>query len=69
MAILDRDVEVEAWAGPIRVAGHLTVPEHSLGVVVFAHGSGGGRHSPRNRYVAEVLNRAGLGWARSCSTC
>jgi dienelactone hydrolase len=40
--------------------GDLTIPPDSQGMVVFAHGSGSGRHSPRNRYVAEVLSRAGL---------
>jgi putative phosphoribosyl transferase len=55
-----RDEEVEVAAGPVMVAGHLTIPEHPTGIVVFAHGSGSSRHSPRNRYVAEVLNRAGL---------
>ncbi|MDI3315319.1 MAG: phosphoribosyltransferase family protein [Mycobacterium sp.] len=55
-----RDEEVRVTAGPVTVAGHLTVPAHSAGIVVFAHGSGSSRHSPRNRYVAEVLNRAGL---------
>ena len=47
-------------AGPVTVAGHLTIPENPRGIVVFAHGSGSSRHSPRNRYVAEVLSRAGL---------
>jgi putative phosphoribosyl transferase len=37
------------------------VPEAATGIVVFAHGSGSSRFSPRNRYVAAVLNRAGLG--------
>lgn len=55
-----RDEEVRVIAGPVLVAGHLTIPEHPVGVVVFAHGSGSSRHSPRNRYVAEVLNGAGL---------
>ena len=55
-----RDEEVEVAAGPVSVAGHLTIPEHPRGIVVFAHGSGSSRHSPRNRYVAEVLNEAGL---------
>ena len=55
-----RDEEVRVTAGPVSVAGHLTIPEHPTGIVVFAHGSGSSRHSPRNRYVAEVLNRAGL---------
>jgi putative phosphoribosyl transferase len=39
----------------------LAVPERAGGVVVFAHGSGSGRHSPRNRYVADRLVRAGFG--------
>lgn len=57
----DRDEEVEVRAGRARVRGHLTVPESATGIVVFAHGSGSSRYSPRNRYVAAVLNRAGLG--------
>ena len=56
-----RDEEVEIDAGPVRLPGHLTVPDGAAGVVLFAHGSGSSRHSPRNRYVARVLNRAGLG--------
>lgn len=56
-----RDEEVQVLAGPVSVAGHLTIPENPKGMVVFAHGSGSSRHSPRNRYVAEVLNGAGLG--------
>ncbi|MGW7441855.1 phosphoribosyltransferase family protein [Kitasatospora sp. NPDC054795] len=44
----------------VRLAGRLTVPAGARGVVVFAHGSGSGRHSPRNRHVAEYLNRTGL---------
>ena len=42
------------------VARELVVPEDARGVVVFAHGSGSSRHSPRNRAVAAALNRAGL---------
>jgi putative phosphoribosyl transferase len=53
--------EVEVVAGRVRLAGQLTVPEQPAGMVVFAHGSGSSRHSPRNRFVALVLNRAGLG--------
>ena len=53
--------ELEVRAGAVRLAGHLTLPEPTLGLVVFAHGSGSSRHSPRNRYVADVLNRAGFG--------
>ena len=54
------DHEVGVLAGRVRLAGHLTVPEEPLGIVVFAHGSGSSRHSPRNRYVAAALNRAKL---------
>jgi putative phosphoribosyl transferase len=43
-----------------RLLGHLTVPAAALGLVVFAHGSGSSRHSPRNVYVARVLQDAGL---------
>ncbi|MEU6641850.1 phosphoribosyltransferase [Saccharomonospora sp. NPDC046836] len=56
-----RDEEVEVLAGRIPLAGHLTIPEHSPGIVVFAHGSGSSRHSPRNRHVAGILHDAGLG--------
>ena len=56
-----RSEEVEPRAGVVRLAGYLTVPENARGIVVFAHGSGSSRHSPRNRYVAGVLNEAGLG--------
>jgi len=56
-----RDDEVEVRAGAICLSGHLTLPEEPKGVVVFAHGSGSSRHSPRNRFVASVLNRDGLG--------
>lgn len=55
-----RDVEVEVLAGQLRLPGHLVVPERALGTVVFAHGSGSSRHSPRNGYVASVLNKAGI---------
>jgi putative phosphoribosyl transferase len=53
--------DVEVQAGPVCLAGRLAVPEQPVGVVVFAHGSGSSRHSPRNRHVAAVLNHAGLG--------
>ncbi|MEU6235944.1 alpha/beta family hydrolase [Kitasatospora sp. NPDC047058] len=57
-AEVDRELTVPA-AG-VRLAGRLTVPAGAVGVVVFAHGSGSSRHSPRNRHVAEHLNRSGL---------
>lgn len=55
-----RDEEVQVPVGPVTLAGHLVIPEKPTGIVVFAHGSGSSRHSPRNRAVADVLNRAGL---------
>lgn len=45
---------------PAGIAGDLTVPRNAQGLVVFAHGSGSSRFSPRNRMVAEVLRTAGL---------
>lgn len=56
-----RDEEVEIDIGGLLLPGRLTVPSQSRGLVVFAHGSGSSRHSPRNRFVAAVLNEAGLG--------
>ena len=41
--------------------GELELPRHTRGVVVFAHGSGSGRHSPRNQFVARMLREAGIG--------
>jgi putative phosphoribosyl transferase len=55
------DKEVEIPVEPVRLPGHLTVPAGAAGLVVFAHGSGSGRHSPRNQAVARALNDAGLG--------
>jgi len=44
----------------VELAGDLVVPEVVTGIVVFAHGSGSSRHSPRNRFVAQILQRAGV---------
>src|SRR3954451_11562975 len=54
----ERIARVEA--GPVTLEGNLGVPEGARGVVLFAHGSGSGRHSPRNRFVARQLRAAGL---------
>ncbi|WP_406088146.1 phosphoribosyltransferase family protein [Kitasatospora purpeofusca] len=54
------DRELTLPAAGVRLTGRLTVPDGARGLVVFAHGSGSGRRSPRNRRVAEELNRAGL---------
>ena len=55
----ERDVTLSS--GRARLASHLTVPDNAQGLVVFTHGSGSSRHSPRGRHVAAILNAAGLG--------
>ena len=55
------DAEVEPIAGTTRLAGNLTMPAGANAIVIFAHGSGSSRHSPRNQYVAGTLAEAGLG--------
>lgn len=57
----DCDVDVEIPVGAVVLQGHLHLPEPAAGVVLFAHGSGSSRHSPRSRFVADVLYQAGLG--------
>ena len=47
-------------AGPVELEGNLSLPSNASGIVLFAHGSGSSRHSPRNRFVAEQLQQAGL---------
>ena len=51
---------VQVPAGEARLDGDLVVPDGAAGVVLFAHGSGSSRHSPRNRFVAGELQAAGL---------
>ncbi|HEX2182851.1 MAG TPA: phosphoribosyltransferase family protein [Rubrobacteraceae bacterium] len=51
---------VKVPAGPVELEGALSVPEGAAGVVLFAHGSGSSRHSPRNRHVARTLYESGL---------
>jgi putative phosphoribosyl transferase len=55
------DRAVRVAAGSVMLDGDLSLPDPASGVVLFAHGSGSSRHSPRNRYVARVLQEAGLG--------
>jgi len=52
--------QVEIPSGRHKLSGILTVPENPSGVVAFAHGSGSGRFSPRNQFVARVLQQVGL---------
>ena len=54
------DGEVAIDAGDVTLQATFTRPDDARGVVAFAHGSGSGRHSPRNRYVAHVLNQGGF---------
>ena len=56
---LERAITIHA--GEVELEGTLGVPASSTGIVLFAHGSGSSRHSPRNRHVARVLREAGLG--------
>jgi pimeloyl-ACP methyl ester carboxylesterase len=53
--------EIQIPAGRAVLSGDLTIPENALSLVLFAHGSGSSRHSPRNQFVARTLNRSGLG--------
>jgi alpha-beta hydrolase superfamily lysophospholipase len=52
--------QVDIPAGPVHLEGELSVPPDAKGLVLFAHGSGSSRHSPRNQFVAGVLQRAGI---------
>ena len=52
--------EVEIQIGDKRLMGNLNVPHEATGMVIFSHGSGSSRHSSRNRYVARVLEDAGI---------
>ena len=53
--------EIAINVDPVNLPGDLVVPDHASALVVFAHGSGSSRRSPRNLAVAEVLHAAGLG--------
>ena len=45
----------------VKLEGSLIIPSKACGVVLFAHGSGSSRHSPRNNFVAQSLQSAGIG--------
>ena len=53
----------EVWVSvdSVTLPGELSVPDRAEGIVLFAHGSGSGRHSPRNQYVSQVIREAGVG--------
>jgi putative phosphoribosyl transferase len=52
---------VEIQLEQVKLEGNLSLPKNSLGIVLFAHGSGSSRISPRNRFVASELNKKGIG--------
>ena len=54
------ETEVRIPAGAATLEGNLRVPTAARGIVLFVHGSGSSRHSPRNQFVAQTLNDAGL---------
>jgi putative phosphoribosyl transferase len=56
-----KSIEARFAAKHVTLDGNLTLPAQAAGVVLFAHGSGSSRFSPRNNFVAGVLNSAGLG--------
>jgi putative phosphoribosyl transferase len=53
-------LEVSVTTGSVMLEGNLTLPKDARTIVLFVHGSGSSRHSPRNRYVAQLLNEAKL---------
>ena len=53
--------EVQIQSGGAVLQGELNIPAGARGVVLFAHGSGSSRHSPRNQFVARTIRRAGVG--------
>ena len=60
MQLPPRETNVHIPIERTTLEGNLVTPAHARGMVLFAHGSGSSRHSPRNRYVAEVLQTAGF---------
>jgi putative phosphoribosyl transferase len=56
----EQQTEIYLPAGQLTLAGNLDVPKNAQGIVLFAHGSGSSRHSPRNRFVAGILREGGL---------
>ncbi|HMM47561.1 MAG TPA: alpha/beta hydrolase [Thiobacillaceae bacterium] len=56
-----RSTLVRIPSGHVTLEGMLELPDAAIGLVLFAHGSGSSRHSPRNNYVAGVLRAAGVG--------
>src|SRR2546423_8774213 len=53
--------DVHIRSGDMKLEGDLSIPDRAQGVVLFAHGSGSSRHSPRNQFVARTIREAGVG--------
>src|SRR5712672_2363475 len=53
--------EIQIPPGRAVLSGNLTIPENAMALVLFAHGSGSSRHSPRNQFVARTIPEAGVG--------
>lgn len=60
-AKLFEGAEIEMSTAGVLLHGELSVPDGATGLVLFAHGSGSSRHSPRNQYVAQTLRESGVG--------
>src|SRR5512134_2057344 len=58
---LQLDQGIKISSGNVQLEGELKVPQRATGIVLFAHGSGSSRHSPRNQYVARTIREAGVG--------
>src|SRR5262249_40761135 len=59
--IREQEINIELFGEEILLQGTLAIPPGTTGLVLFAHGSGSSRFSPRNRFVADQLQRKGLG--------
>jgi putative phosphoribosyl transferase len=58
--IITENHNVQILSTGVRLEGNLSIPDGAKGIVLFVHGSGSSRHSPRNQYVAQTLQEGGL---------
>jgi len=58
--IITENHDVQILSTGVRLEGNLSIPDGAKGIVLFVHGSGSSRHSPRNQYVAQTLQEGGL---------
>ena len=57
---MENERPIRVVVGGVPLDGNLVIPKKASGIVIFAHGSGSSRNSPRNRFVAGVLQQASL---------